>query len=1612
MTDDTWVSLGQLRSELLDLTSRNPLIHRPLGSKRGKALELNNLDGDALISALVIEVQAVELLPLGERVDDSNGAVATDSAPEPSLAAESPEPHDAASPTSRRTGARGPDVHRPDHSIPTSLRPDALEKKLLALLHAARTLEEDQGTSDLYLACGFLRWFEAGPARVERFAPLLLIPVRLERNAFSGKVLLTVGSDEITANLSLQNRLRVDFRIQLPDVEDSESLSPSRYFEAVRSALAEQDDWDIVEDRGLLGFFSFSKFLMYRDLDPEAWRAASRSQGSPILSGLLGEGFPPEPPVLPSEGNLDSVLSPAERFHVVDADSSQTTIIEEVKAGRNVVIQGPPGTGKSQTITNLIASAIRQGKRVLFVAEKMAALDVVRQRMDRIGLGETCLELHSRHANKKDFLAALHRTLETHPPSPIENGAFERLHDVQDTLNTHAHAMHSPLDPSGRTPYQILAELIRHAARSTPVATLDIGVTTTWAFEEYAHRRHQLVQLCRRLSACSTPARHPWRGVQVDSILPGEVERSRLELEQLVTRLRELDHSGRQLADLLGSEEAPSLQSLAGIIQRGKELAAGSPRDLTMFRDPVWSSSQGEIESLVSAGERLDRALCALEGRIDPNAWKVGVVWIRKVLAQKPRSVFPRLNREARQAVQAMKQITGAKRSDWPQILDELIAGQQALALIEASDSLGQAAFRERWQGWRSPWNHLREILNWVGDRRQRRRSDVRSLSVRFDDTEAVETHFGALDAKFRALVEPLQGFLSRLQLDEADVFPKPLPALAATELLSLLQEWIQDLDLLPEWTRVRGALNDLQRLGLDDLVEKLFSGELAPEEAPETFDRVYHELLIRAVYEQRPELARFEGRTHEQIVEEFRELDLRGFEVARNEVARLHCGRLPHGDVDTAELSLLRMEIRKKRAHKPIRRLIQDAGHTIQSIKPVFMMSPLSVAQFLPPGALEFDLLLIDEASQIPPVDALGAILRSRQVVVVGDEKQLPPTSFFERVLEDDEDEEADATAKDLESILGLCLAMGIPSRMLRWHYRSRHESLIAVSNREFYDDSLHVIPSCHARSEDLGLLFHFVPDGVFERGTRKANRVEAALVARAAVEHARGQPELSLGIGTFSQRQRDAIQAELDRLWQTEPDVREFLTDPREEPFFVKNLENLQGDERDVIFISVGYGPDSEGTTSMNFGPLSREGGERRLNVLISRARSRCEVFSSLRGSDIDLERARSQGARALKVFLDYAEHGRLAGDLPTSRDFETPFEEDVALALSQAGYRVASQVGLAGFFIDLGVVDPQRRGRYLLGIECDGATYHLCRSARERDRLRPAVLEARGWSLHHIWSTDWFQRRDHELRRLLEAVEDAKRMAAHPARSPDIELAGTDDGSREVLELATPDWSSTPLIGPGAFGPEPLTVDQETAPRAAPWSASIESEPYIESSFEVGHTWMEIHEAPTGELADIVAEVVRIEGPIHAAEIARRVTSLCGRPKTGPRIQEAVSSAIEQAARVGRIQSDEDFFTAPGQARRIVRDRSNVSSASLTLPEMLPPAEIRAGIVSVLQSQGELGCDDLVREVSRAFGIRDTSAALRERIWSIAYSPLSGLAVSDDRVRLPKSRRTRSF
>ena len=1622
--------LERSRRELLDLGTRNRLLHTPLDRSRSTRLDVVEELSSEVFRILVAEQKDMGFLP-AKNVGLEAGRALSYMSSSDGMTGRSAHPTGDESDDDVMMSLPDEDAsdevtaaRHSDRNLQTRLAEDKLQPRLLRLFYDAKSLQEEQGINSLFLAMGFLEWYEDPKSDKPRFAPLLLIPVELHRRSVNARFRLKLLDEDITTNLSLQARLKGDFGLALPDVPDVEELSPADYFTQVEEIISDQPRWKVHHHRMTVWFFSFAKFLMFRDLATEAWPVEGGPETHHLLRVLLGEPRAIEPPLFADDEPLDPHLEPQRLTHVVDCDSSQAVAIEEVRHGRSLVIQGPPGTGKSQTITNVIAAAVKDGKTVLFVAEKLAALEVVKSRLDRIGLGDMCLELHSHKAHRKSVLEELGRTLDLGKP---RGAGFERqaaeLTRTRDRLNGYVAQLHAPLEPFGVAPYHVIGRLCRLQGMGVRPFDAVVPELETWSRHTLAEKQALLSDVLGHLNELGDPVTHAWRGVRRETpLLPSELQTLHEQLSQIECGLRSILTEGEQLAGSLNvawkagtlghlateqvGQECPTYEAVESFetVQRLAMLAAKlqaiPEMDRNAFATSVWATECDSIKRVVEQGTELVKCRDWLDGKVAAVAWQMNVAQTRVDLAAYGRSWWRWLSGKWRTA---RRTLIGLLVGPLPtsldeqlEILDTLIRAQTALRALSESGKLskiGQVAFGALWNGEESDWSKLAAIVNWEADCRiQGVPKQFRPLIARWTQSAATREAYLALRDVFRQTWDLLRTVTRDLEWSVADVFqpqslssqrkggkdnaPLRFEAVPLTRLLDLVSHWHAEVSRLGQWIVFRRRLKELTQAGLGAMVPQIEAGRV-DDSAIERLELMFCETVMRRILAERDRIAGFDGVAQRRLVSDYRRLDEERLQLARREVALVHYDRLPAGG-DSGEVGVVRGEARKKRRHKSIRQLIKEAGHAVQAIKPVFMMSPISVAQFLEPGTLSFDLLVIDEASQVRPVESLGAVLRSRQLVVVGDDRQLPPTQFFDRLTggEDDDEQTTEGTAAhDVESILDLCQARNFSRQMLRWHYRSRHHSLIAVSNREFYDNGLFIVPSPERESHRRGLQFHFVENGVFDRGGSRTNREEARTVAAAMIAHAQTSSELSLGVGAFSVAQRDAILDELELLRREHPEAEPFFANGADEPWFVKNLENIQGDERDVILISVGYGKDKNGFFAMAFGPLTSQGGERRLNVLITRAKQRCVVFSSIHSDDIDLRRTQSRGTEALKTFLHYAETGQLAIAKVTDRDHDSEFEAQVADELRANGWQVDAQVGVAGFFIDLAVIDPACPGRYLIGIECDGATYHSARWARDRDRLRQSVLEDHGWTLSRIWSTDWFHSRDEQLHKLLAAIIDA----CHS------DSAGLDTNSGERESVSPPTHES-------------IVIEREESPDAD--DRDTETPFYTEANFTDPLMGTPLLDVPAADLAKIVRCVVEIEGPIHADELARRVTTLWGQARTGSRISAAVIKAAEYALRKQWLIEEDSFYWLATQTEFPARNRELVVSTGLKKLEMLPPRELQSAILPFVRDHISATPDEIIRHVARTLGFRSTSQQLKSVLESqIDVLITAGILRQDD-------------
>ncbi len=1259
-------------------------------------------------------------------------------------------------------------------------------RRLTELFRSARNSLEENGTNTLFAAVGLLEWKETEHSdRVYR-APLLLIPVELKRKSVLEGFSLKRIDEEPRLNVTLIEMLRQHFHKEIPGLdplpEDESGVDVRLVFRIFRDAVRNLVGWE-VKTEIWLGQFSFTKFLLWKDLS-DRLEDLTRNR---IVNHLVNHpGTPyPNPPEDIRPRDLDDQFHPRDVYCPRSVDSSQLAAVMAAAAGHDFVLEGPPGTGKSQTIANIVAHCLAHGKRVLFVAEKRAALDVVYRRLREEGLEPFCLELHSNKTGKADVIAQFDRSLKFFAEGGDINWEqrANELARLRRFLNDYARTLHRRL-PCGLSAYACFDYLLPR--RADPTVNLDQWPAIP---DTSADQLEEARDLCRRLQERARAVMplhdHPLTPVACEEWSPAWQQR----VPGLADALRECAAAAAAAtSDLTSwlrcSQPTASRTQLRNLLALADCLLA--PQAVgPAFVTTSWSQLETDLDHWIA----LIRERAALRNRLTDyeeakllalqldtlkakwtsaqSAWFL-VKWLHTGSIRRTLRIA-RKNASAPAAVELESTLNDALRLRAlnAELGSISVSAQNVLGSLWAKGEPSEEALVGA-RVWgeslhRSLVACAGEDLVWLGQLRQL----LATLFAEGPSMYAAGTPIGARLVRYR---EALSVFDSAWDAFASEVKLRRKPVDGASDYLGAVQALIERLSAswknIREWCYWQKARRAAVDAGLSAVIASLESVEGTDLNVPALFERSFRKALLFAIIERETALKEFFGREHDERIERFREIDENLGRLSREIIrARLAAG-IPRdqvqNDVPKTEIGLLRREIAKKTRHIPVRQLLGRIPNLLPRLKPCVLMSPLSVAQYLEPSHETFDVVIFDEASQIPVWDAIGAIARGKQLIVVGDPKQLPPTNFFNSTGDDEDENLEPDEFKDLESILDELMTHGLRHKRLQWHYRSRHEGLITFSNRQYYENDLLTFPSPETALG--GVRFRYLPEARYDKGKSRTNRLEAEALVKELVARLQNPDtaRYSYGVVTFSLAQQQLVENLLDDERRKHPEIEVHFGDepPVEgEPVFVKNLENVQGDERDVIFFSICYGLDETGRISMNFGPLNRDGGERRLNVAITRAKQEVVVFSGIRADHIDLTRTRARGVRDLKHFLDYSERGPkalMASSAASAHgEPDSEFEKMVAERLRKAGFEVHHQVGCSGYRIDLAILDPSMPGRYLLGIECDGATYHRAATARDRDKLRQLILESLGWKLYRIWSTDWWHDSEKEMQRLLSLI-----------------------------------------------------------------------------------------------------------------------------------------------------------------------------------------------------------------------------------------------------------------
>ena len=1224
---------------------------------------------------------------------------------------------------------------------------------------------EETGVNVAYMAFGFIHWKESEHSNFVFHAPVLLIPFQLSQASPLEPYTLQATEDDFIVNPTFSFKLEMEYGIKLPEYTEN---GLSAYLQKVKE-LVSRLHWT-VSPECKIGLFSFLKVNMYRDLKDHADVILTNQN----IRSLLGE--PGTTSGVIPETSMSRTINPLIDLHsVVDADSSQIEAIEMAKSGQSFVLQGPPGTGKSQTITNIIAECLSDGKKVLFVSEKLAALNVVYDKLKQAGLSEFCLQLHSHKANKKDIIDDLCHTLHA-GKSAISSRAETEIamkEKAQAQLDRYVSALHATRQIIKKSLYQLYEA---HAKfREIPEIGQSIPDLDSKGEDYLADTTALLEQYVQYIPSIGYDYRkNPWYGYIHQDLS----YQTKTELKNNLTATLKMFQALLPIQQEIAQRYQVTCSSLEDIRNWEKFFRITSSSQLfttALLNQDQFGVAYNSLHKLKTKSEKVLRQQEKIDEEFDSEIYEIDGVSCHKKLTKLFGSFFSRLfNPEYKNIMRNLR--LSKKDGQKPSYQEAIDITAQLAAFMAAEEEY--AELEEPVKKWFGPaYKGIRTNWDQVFDEMEQMKQILEKITVpasieHLGSLRAERAYFADLSAKIQTIEQQCP---QTVILQTSGYFDHTILDISLSPFIMVitrLSSCLEELDVLDNWCYFRNLICKLHDMQALDFINTAISQNLEPQYYVNSFKKQFYSQWIDAILASAKDLTHFTRIPHDNAIRIFTEKDIEQFEINKAKIRASLSSKRPSLDVITpgSPLAILLREGEKKRKQKSIRALFAETGELVQRIKPCFLMSPLSVSTFLAPESIHFDVVVFDEASQIFPQDAVGAIYRADQLIVVGDSKQMPPSNFFTATVEANDNDEDSEDITDFESILDLC-ATSMRQLRLRWHYRSRCEQLIAFSNQHFYDNDLVTFPSSQEHAEGVGVSYHYA-DGLFDRKSH-TNRKEAELVVDLIYQNIEKYPDRSLGVMAFSVAQQELIDNLLSKRRQTTPEKEFFFTNDAKEPFFIKNLETVQGDERDTIIFSVAYGKDEQGRLLHNFGPLNRVGGERRLNVAITRAKYQVQLVSSMHHTDIDLKRTASEGARLLRAYLDYAEHGTMALERTiTVRQFEqfdSDFEAEIYDFLKSRGFSVDTQVGCSGFRIDLGLKE-QNSSNYVLAIECDGATYHSSRNARDRDRLRQQVLERMGWKFYRIWSTDWFRNKTTEQKNLLEAAVEALRSAKSISYNPE--------------------------------------------------------------------------------------------------------------------------------------------------------------------------------------------------------------------------------------------------
>ena len=1468
----------------------------------------------------------------------------------------------------------------------THYHPQDLDNILPYIHKNAKLAIEENGSSTLYLAVGLLKWYDRKTPEQPRYAPILLLPVEIGRRSVNSKFTLKSREEETLINITLIEFLRQEYELDLSTLEqlplDDKGVDVAKVMGILRRAVMHLKGWD-VEEQLVLGNFSFSKLILWKDIVVHQEDLLKSDMVKSLIDGKLAFYDNSE---TTAEMDLDSMQSQSLTLPI-PTDVSQMEAVLTAQKGHSFILHGPPGTGKSQTITNIIADALYHGKRVLFVAAKKAALDVVYRRLGQIGLTHFALELHSNKSKKSDVLDQLAKSIEFAKIARTINYEQEsqRLDVAKKGISDYVNILHKK-QPIGWSLYESIsawenysdADFSKDVIPETVLLQLDSSLWQQWI--DWLPQFQSITRLIIH------PDENPLATIQFDQYSTSLNDALASQTLNLLKLLPEVKQSTQAAFSAVyfpfeietkaeWEQFVQTIQTLDSLPNMSLELACylSDKENYALYEE--WNSCfqkyQTALQGILSEYNRdvlsLDISTIERQWKEAQQTWFLSK-WMKTKDIKKKLSVYRNVTFKAHSEVEHLfanhNQMQEAQRFLQQNRFSFVQAALKNLYKEEHTDladieqkAVAVKQIREAMNLWGH--NALTKWLQLFIDRNILHSDEIKNNNTTIiNEFKRISVAFHELEMNYRELAE--------ITYIEEDNWLQ--------EAKMQLQNIQTNLPKLKDWLNYVQICNAGNALQLQWLIDAYENKKCNVEAITDYFHCTTHASIARQIIEKHEILNLFNAELFESKIEQYKKIakDYQSYTI--QELRIKLAAQLPNTTIEamqSSEIGILQRAIKNRGRGLSIRKLFDQIPTLLPRIAPCILMSPISAAQYFDVDTKHFDLVIFDEASQLPTCEAISALARAKQAVIVGDPNQMPPTSFFTSAKVDEENIEME----DLESILDDCLSLSVPSKYLLRHYRSKHESLIAFSNVNYYENKLLTFPS----ADDLNrkVQYHQV-NGFYDKGKTRTNKFEVEAILQYIKAHYSDtqRRKRSLGVVTFSQAQQNLVEEKLQQLFMEDSQLEQ-LANECEEPLFIKNLENVQGDERDIILFSVGYAPDEEGKMSMNFGPLNRNGGWRRLNVAVTRARYEMHIFATLKADQIDLSRTSSEGVSGLKAFLQFAEKGQLTIRPENIQAAQTrqSLSEAIGKRLQEKGLIIKSNIGTSEYKVDVGIVHPDKPQQYILGIILDGYYYYNARTCNDREMVMPSVLKTLGWNIFRIWAMDWHDNADKIVDAIVKKVK-------HLQTQPEVELE--------------PQVAIEPIVAP-EIEPIKTTVEEDVS-----ISIATNQQPYIAhilKSIPNANSEMIYDYKHRNRIKQQIQSVVETEAPISKSLLYKKVLQAWNTSRAGARLDKHLEDIINEM-NLAQINHYQTFYRTADS--NVIPDYYRSNDVEKRNMEDIAPEEIIVALQEVVTNNLSIEEEELLRYLARTFGF----AKVGKQIDSILCYTID-LAVKEGKVKRENGR-----